>query len=196
MRLDIEGLRAVAVLLVLCFHAELGPFTGGYIGVDVFFVISGFIITRQLAQEMDDGSFSYVAFLGRRIRRLIPAALVCSMLTTVVAALLLMPDALKSFGESKLIETGLLVLVEEKEPYDRFRGRVMIPIEDQRGRVIAFGGRILDKGQTAPIDAFAPDALRVYRTLVLLRSGPGGVPPQPFTLVERGRFYDVWQQTR
>ena len=55
--------------------------------------------------------------------------------------------ALKSFGDGKLIETGMLILVEEKEPYDRFRGRVMIPIEDQRGRVIAFGGRILDKGE-------------------------------------------------
>lgn len=55
--------------------------------------------------------------------------------------------ALKSFGDDKLIETGLLILVEDKEPYDRFRGRVMIPIQDQRGRVIAFGGRILDKGE-------------------------------------------------
>ena len=55
--------------------------------------------------------------------------------------------ALKSFGDGKLIETGLLILVEDKEPYDRFRGRVMIPIQDQRGRVIAFGGRILDKGE-------------------------------------------------
>jgi DNA primase len=55
--------------------------------------------------------------------------------------------ALKSFGESKLIETGLLILVEDKEPYDRFRGRLMIPIKDARGRVIAFGGRILDQGE-------------------------------------------------
>ncbi|KRB85968.1 DNA primase [Sphingomonas sp. Root710] len=55
--------------------------------------------------------------------------------------------ALKSFGDGKLIETGMLILVEDKEPYDRFRGRIMIPIQDQRGRVIAFGGRILDKGE-------------------------------------------------
>ncbi|KKC25886.1 DNA primase [Sphingomonas sp. SRS2] len=55
--------------------------------------------------------------------------------------------ALKNFGDGKLIETGMLILVEDKEPYDRFRGRVMIPIQDQRGRVIAFGGRILDKGE-------------------------------------------------
>lgn len=55
--------------------------------------------------------------------------------------------ALAQFGNPKLIEAGLLIAVEEKEPYDRFRGRVMIPIRDQRGRVIAFGGRILDSGE-------------------------------------------------
>jgi hypothetical protein len=55
-------------------------------------------------------------------------------------------------------------------------------------------GRLLEKGQTAPIDAFDPAALLVYRTLVLLRSGPGGTPPSPFALVERGRYYDVWQR--
>ncbi len=55
--------------------------------------------------------------------------------------------ALADFGESKLIEAGLLILVEEKEPYDRFRGRLMIPIRDPRGRVIAFGGRILGAGE-------------------------------------------------
>ena len=57
-------------------------------------------------------------------------------------------------------------------------------------------GRVLGKAETARIDAFDPEALRLYRTLVLLRAGPGGVPPPPFTLVERGRYYDVWQQPR
>ncbi len=55
-------------------------------------------------------------------------------------------------------------------------------------------GRLVQKGRTAPIDAFDPAALRTYRTLVLLRSGPGGTPPQPFRLVERGHFYEVWQR--
>ncbi len=56
-------------------------------------------------------------------------------------------DALKSFGDQMLIEAGLLIMVEDKEPYDRFRGRLMIPIRDPRGRVIAFGGRILGEGE-------------------------------------------------
>jgi hypothetical protein len=55
-------------------------------------------------------------------------------------------------------------------------------------------GRVLGKGETAPIGAFAPAALAVYRTLVLLRSGSDETPPAPFTLVERGRYYDVWQR--
>jgi DNA primase len=56
-------------------------------------------------------------------------------------------EALKQFGTDKLVETGLLIAVEDKEPYDRFRGRLMIPIRDPRGRVIAFGGRILGAGE-------------------------------------------------
>jgi DNA primase len=56
-------------------------------------------------------------------------------------------SALKRFGDDRMIETGLLISVEDKEPYDRFRGRIMIPIRDPRGRVIAFGGRILGAGE-------------------------------------------------
>ena len=66
--------------------------------------------------------------------------------------------------------------------------------ELRRRPVLLRDGRMLGKGETAPIDAFLPEALLVYRTLVLLRSGPGGIPPSPFTLVERGRYYDVWQR--
>lgn len=96
----VDGLRALAVLLVVVFHAwpRLAP--GGFIGVDVFFVISGFVITRQIAREMESGSFSYGAFLGRRVRRLLPAAFVCSLLVSIAAAVVLLPDALVAFSKS------------------------------------------------------------------------------------------------
>jgi peptidoglycan/LPS O-acetylase OafA/YrhL len=96
----VDGLRAVAVALVVVFHAWPKLLPGGFIGVDVFFVISGFIITRQLAADMERGSFSYLAFLGRRIRRLIPAAAVCCILTTMAALVILMPDAIEVFSRS------------------------------------------------------------------------------------------------
>src|SRR3546814_3144180 len=56
-------------------------------------------------------------------------------------------DALKKFPTAMLVESGMLIAVDDKEPYDRFRGRLMIPIRDARGRVIAFGGRILGAGE-------------------------------------------------
>ena len=81
--------------------------------------------------------------------------------------------ALKSFGEGKLIEAGLLVLVEEKEPYDRFRGRVMIPIRDARGRTIAFGGRILDSGEPKYLNSPETPLFDKGRTLFNIdRAGP------------------------
>ncbi|MES2495144.1 MAG: DNA primase [Pseudomonadota bacterium] len=81
--------------------------------------------------------------------------------------------ALKGFGDSKLIETGLLILVEDKEPYDRFRGRLMIPIRDQRGRVIAFGGRILDQGEPKYLNSPDTPLFDKGRTLFNIeRAGP------------------------
>jgi len=74
-RPDVEGLRAVAVLLVVCFHAGVTWLTGGFVGVDVFFVISGFVITGVLLRERDaSGRVSILGFYGRRARRIIPAA--------------------------------------------------------------------------------------------------------------------------
>ncbi|MFM9449585.1 DNA primase, partial [Streptomyces acidiscabies] len=67
-------------------------------------------------------------------------------------------SALDSFGVPQLIEAGLLIAVEDREPYDRFRGRLMLPIHDPRGRVIAFGGRILTADKTdAPKYLNSPD---------------------------------------
>lgn len=92
-RADIQGLRAVAILLVVLYHAN-SPVTGGYVGVDVFFVISGFLITRQLADElMSRHRVSFVGFYARRARRILPAATVTIIATVVVARVVLSPEA-------------------------------------------------------------------------------------------------------
>ena len=75
-RPDVEGLRALAIVLVLLCHAGVGFAAGGYVGVDVFFVISGFVITRMLVAELDaTGRLSLSGFYARRVKRLMPQAL-------------------------------------------------------------------------------------------------------------------------
>ncbi|MCA9485176.1 MAG: acyltransferase, partial [Nitrospina sp.] len=83
-RRDIDGLRAIAVLPVVLYHAGLG-FRGGYVGVDVFFVISGYLIVGLIHQQMVEGRFSFLEFYGRRIRRLYPALFVVLAATTAWA---------------------------------------------------------------------------------------------------------------
>jgi peptidoglycan/LPS O-acetylase OafA/YrhL len=72
-RPHIDGLRAVAVLPVLFSHAKLPGFSGGFVGVDIFFVISGYLITSLITKEIVLGTFSFVSFYERRIRRIFPA---------------------------------------------------------------------------------------------------------------------------
>lgn len=89
---DIEGLRAIAVVIVVLFHARIGPFEGGFIGVDVFFVVSGFLITSLLLREAEaEGKVSLAAFWARRARRLLPASLVVIVATLIAARILLNP---------------------------------------------------------------------------------------------------------
>ena len=89
-RPDVEGLRAVAVLLVVLFHSGVSGVSGGYVGVDVFFVISGFVITGVLFRERNStGRTSIIAFYGRRCRRIIPAATVVIIATVALAFLYL-----------------------------------------------------------------------------------------------------------
>ncbi|MBM4409408.1 MAG: acyltransferase, partial [Chloroflexi bacterium] len=91
-RPDIEGLRAVAVGLVLLFHASIGPFSGGFVGVDVFFVLSGYLITGLLLRELaQTGTISLATFYARRARRLLPAALLVLLATMIGSALWLPP---------------------------------------------------------------------------------------------------------
>ena len=72
-RSDIDGLRAVAILPVVAYHAGIALVPGGFVGVDVFFVISGYLICRLINDEIKDGSFTVAAFYKRRVMRLFPA---------------------------------------------------------------------------------------------------------------------------
>ena len=79
-RSDINGLRAIAVVLVVLFHFDLTLFEGGFLGVDVFFVISGFLMTKIIVTGLEGGSFSFVAFMMARVRRIFPALLVLCLI--------------------------------------------------------------------------------------------------------------------
>ena len=99
-RRDIDGLRAVSVLLVLAYHAGIKPFSGGFIGVDVFFVISGFLITGLILRERQAATFTYSAFYLRRFRRLLPAFMVVTLATTIAAWALMVPEDLRYYAAS------------------------------------------------------------------------------------------------
>lgn len=97
----VDALRAVAVLGVLVFHLGASWLPGGYVGVDVFFVISGYLITRLLFHELSGtGSLSFKQFYLRRVRRLLPALLVMLALTSLMAVSFMSPAKLESFGAS------------------------------------------------------------------------------------------------
>lgn len=90
-RSDIDGLRAIAVLLVVGFHAFPAEIRGGFIGVDVFFVISGFLITSIICQALDRGDFSFATFYARRINRIFPALLLVLAACAIGGWFLLFP---------------------------------------------------------------------------------------------------------
>lgn len=99
-RPEIDGLRAIAILSVLLFHAGISPLKGGFLGVDIFFVISGYLITSIIHAELQEGRFSFQRFYLRRARRLFPALFLICAVTTVAAFLLFTPDYLADYGLS------------------------------------------------------------------------------------------------
>lgn len=99
-RIDIDGLRAVAILPVIFYHAGFSVFSGGFIGVDVFFVISGYLITSIVWREIIEENFSLVDFYERRARRILPAVLFVVLLCLPLAYLTLLPSDFKDFGWS------------------------------------------------------------------------------------------------
>jgi peptidoglycan/LPS O-acetylase OafA/YrhL len=99
-RPEIDGLRAVAVVPVVLYHAGFAGFGGGFLGVDVFFVISGYLITRLIDAEIRRGDFSVVRFYERRVRRILPALYLVVVVSSLFAWLWLLPREFRDFGRS------------------------------------------------------------------------------------------------
>lgn len=105
-RPEIDGLRAIAVTAVILFHTNLGLATGGYIGVDVFFVISGYLISSIIMREMDGARFTFLGFYERRIRRIFPALFVVLVATTAASWFILPPEQMQTYAQSMVATTG------------------------------------------------------------------------------------------
>ena len=107
-RADIDGLRALAVLPVVLYHAGVPGFSGGYVGVDIFFVISGFLITGIIAREVDEGHFSIWHFYERRARRILPALFVLVAAVLVAASFIFLPGDFEGVPRSALAALGFV----------------------------------------------------------------------------------------
>ena len=105
-RREIDGLRALAVLPVIFFHAGFDYFSGGFVGVDIFFVISGYLITSIILIQIKKGTFSISDFYERRARRILPVLFFIMMISLSFGYIWMMPDEFKNFGQS-LVATSL-----------------------------------------------------------------------------------------
>ena len=104
-RPELDGLRALAVLSVILFHAEFEVFSGGFVGVDVFFVISGYLITTILIDDIENKRFSIVNFYERRARRILPALFFVMLVCIPFAWIWMLPDPFENFGQSIVATT-------------------------------------------------------------------------------------------
>src|SRR6202166_4026902 len=123
-RPDIDGLRAVAVSLVVCFHAFPEAMPGGFIGVDIFFVISGFLITGIIVRELDQQRFSLLAFYNRRIRRIFPALIVVLGATLVLGWLWMLPAAYAQLSADVFASAALFLEHRSAAAVRLFRYRI------------------------------------------------------------------------
>ena len=105
-RREIDGLRALAVIPVILFHAGIQTFSGGFVGVDIFFVISGYLITTIILADLEQDKFSIMNFYDRRARRILPALYAMMAASLIVGYFTLMPDEFKRLGQS-VVATSL-----------------------------------------------------------------------------------------
>jgi hypothetical protein len=142
-RPDVDGLRAIAVLVVVFYHLGLRNFRNGLVGVDVFYVISGYLITSLLLKDLEAGRFSIVSFYERRMRRIFPALFVVLLFCTVCAFILLDPPELEKFGKELLSTTSFasnFYFWHSAEPLGYFdTGVISVPLllSDRRGAVLS-----------------------------------------------------------
>jgi peptidoglycan/LPS O-acetylase OafA/YrhL len=99
-RREIDGLRAFAVMPVILFHAGFEIFSGGFVGVDIFFVISGYLITGIIINELNSGRFSIASFYERRARRILPALIFVTLCCLPFAWMWMLPSQFKDFSQS------------------------------------------------------------------------------------------------
>ena len=121
-RPDIDGLRAVAVLSVVAFHVFPNWLKGGFIGVDIFFVISGFLISSIIFENLDKGTFSFLEFYSRRIKRIFPALLLVLAASYILGWFILFPDEYKQLGKNIAAGAGFVsnfVLWREAGYFDK-----------------------------------------------------------------------------
>lgn len=105
-RPEIDGLRAIAVSAVILYHANVFPFTGGYVGVDIFFVLSGYLISSIIIGDIARSRFSFASFYERRIKRIFPALFFVLAVATLASVAILTPQELRKFGQALVATTG------------------------------------------------------------------------------------------
>jgi peptidoglycan/LPS O-acetylase OafA/YrhL len=128
-RSDIDGLRAIAVGIVVLFHLKISGFEAGFAGVDIFFVISGYLITGHILRDVGRGTFSFADFYARRARRILPALITTIMLSVAIGWLWLPPDALRQLA--KEATHGLLSISNIQ--YWREANQYFAPSSEQLG---------------------------------------------------------------
>ncbi len=114
-RADIDGLRALAIVPVVLFHVGIPGFSGGFVGVDVFFVISGYLITSIIYRQIRAGSFSLVGFYERRIRRIIPALFAVMACCAIASPFFLYPEEYRHFARSLITATLFVSSVQFRQ---------------------------------------------------------------------------------
>jgi len=120
---EIEGLRAIAVAGVLLCHFKAPGFSGGFAGVDVFFVISGYLITGMILRDIKSRSFSFPSFYVRRTRRIFPALTVTLSASLLAATIFFLPDILKAFAVSLVV--ARYSVSGRSHGYSRQKGQIL-----------------------------------------------------------------------